>query len=115
LGQVVTSSPVSRRRVLDKIRRPGLRDVLSHPHGPTKWQINYWGRKGYIDLEGEGRYAAPIPVDVQRQLIEMARLCSMGLSHAVAARLTQTGYVQKNGRRVIPAAPGVFVILEPPE
>lgn len=96
-------------------RRPGLREVLDHPLGPTAWQLNYWRRMGYVpEIGSNGRYAAPIPDEVQRRLIEIARLCSITISNAAAARLSLMGTVSRAGRRYIPAGPGITIIIEPP-
>lgn len=101
-------------------RRPGLREVLDHPLGPTAWQLNYWRRAGYVpELRSNGEYAAPLHEDTRRRLIEIARLTNPhngpGIKHDVAARLSRLGTVSRNGRRVIPAGPGITIIVESPD
>lgn len=101
-------------------RRPGLREVLDHPLGPTAWQLNYWRRSGYVpELSSNGHYAPPIPEETQRRLIEMARLTNPdngpGVKHDVAAKLSRLGTVSRSGRRVIPAGPGITIIIDAPD
>lgn len=97
-------------------RTPGLSEVFNHPHGPNEWQVRYWFRKGLVTRERIRKYADPIPEDVQRRLIEMARLCAaLKLPSRVAAKLSEEGTVGPGGQRVIPAGPGVTIILDPVE
>lgn len=97
-------------------RVPGLREILTHPLGPTHWQLNWWQRSGLIDLErSRDRYAAPITEEQQRRLIEMARLIAAGFKARRASQLLDEGTVQRDGKRVIPVAPGITIIVEPPD
>jgi hypothetical protein len=98
-------------------RRPGLREVLTHPLGPTAWDLNLWMRSSYVpELRSDGEYAPPITEDLQRRLIEIARLKRSGLNGRVAARLSLEGTVRRDGVRVIPTGePGVTIIVQPPD
>lgn len=98
------------------VRKPGLRYVLEHPLGPTAWQLNYWRRMGFVpELGSNGVYGAPVEPELQRRLIEIARLCGLTISNAAAARLSRLGTVSRNGVRRIPAGPGITIIIEPPD
>jgi hypothetical protein len=94
-------------------RNPALRRLLSHPLGLSRWQFNYWRRKGYIKTDGS--YTTPIPPEVEAGLLDMCRLFRAGFTTSRAAELSQEGTVGPGGRRVIPAGPGVTVILDPIE
>ena len=96
-------------------RTPGMRELLEHPQGPTAWQLNWWTRKGWIKWDREAHYGAEVPEATRRRLIEMARLVAAGVHSRDAAKLSELGTVRANGQRVIPAGPGITIIVDPPD
>lgn len=92
-------------------RIPGLDQIFTSPYAPTPWQLNWWTRMGWIDMGGAGE---PVPPDTIRQVLEMTRLIGAGFTARRASELTRLGTVRRGAKRVIPAGPGVTIIVEPP-